>query len=48
MTQDVDKFTSIYGEILPKFILAPFVIGYYSYQAFTKYTCIIFQSVAFQ
>lgn len=32
----MDKFTSTYCDILPKFILAPFLIGYYSYEAFTK------------
>lgn len=34
ITQDVDKFTNTYCEMLPKIIMAPFVIAYYSYKAY--------------
>lgn len=37
MTQDVDKFCSTYGEVLPRLLISPFVIVYYCYQALERW-----------
>ncbi|CAG0918779.1 unnamed protein product [Notodromas monacha] len=36
MTQDVDKLCDTLGKVFTKIIIAPFIIGYYSYQAFAN------------
>ncbi|CAG7733533.1 unnamed protein product [Allacma fusca] len=36
MTQDVDKLTSTYCEILPRIIVSPVVLSYYTYKGFVS------------